>query len=56
MHGSDEETWKVARALNASTDFKNSNNQIKFIVNKDTLTAFGQYKVLLRLYTKFFDN
>lgn len=46
----------MARALNATTDYKNSNNQIKFILNKNTLTAHGKYQVYLRLYAKKFDK
>lgn len=54
--GADTETGKVARALNATTDFKNSNDQIKFILSRNTLTAYGQYQVFLRLYAKKFDK
>lgn len=56
MFGSDTPTWQIARALKKETDFKNSDNQTKFIINKNTLLAFGKYSIYLRLYAKYFDK
>jgi hypothetical protein len=56
LYGTDTLTWQSALALNPETDFVNSNDQIKFILRRLSLTHTGSYRLNLRLYAKHFDS
>jgi len=55
VYGTDTATWQSALALHPASDFVNSNDQIRFILRKNSLAQTGSYRLNLRLYAKNFN-
>ena len=56
IYGTDTPTWDIARAIDPDTAYVNSDDRIRFRINKHILTATGDYRIYLRLYAKRFDQ